>query len=50
METQAVPQIVLQYISLGYIQFLPTKGIFIMTLNNRVYCKGLANTVNYIDF
>lgn len=42
IETQAVPQIVLQYISLGYIQFLSTKGIFIMTLNKPSVLQGFS--------
>lgn len=42
IETQAVPPIVLQYISLGYIQFLSTKGIFIMPLNKLSVLQGFS--------
>lgn len=42
LETQAVPQIVLQYISLGYIQFFSTKGIFIMPLNKMSVLQGFS--------
>lgn len=44
IETQAVPQIVLKYRSLGYIQFLPTKEIFIMPLNKLSVLQGFSKT------
>lgn len=50
IETQAVPQIGLKYISLDYIQFLPTKEIFIMPLKKLSVLQGFNKTLNCIDF
>lgn len=44
VETHAVPQIVLKYRCFGYIQFLPTKEIFIMALNKLSVLQGFSKT------
>lgn len=44
VETHAVPQIVLKYRSFGYIQFLPTKEMFIMALNKLSVLQGFSKT------